>query len=95
MAKGRVSAQQLKRDPLMQQYVATSAWAKGNSRPILKWLTIAVVVAETLEQARYAAGLLQISYEEAPAKVSMRGEEEAAFEPENILVEVTPTGHLL
>ncbi|MEO6724632.1 MAG: tetratricopeptide repeat protein [Blastocatellia bacterium] len=45
MAKGRVSAQQLKRDPLMQQYVSTSAWAKGNSRPILKWLTIAVVVA--------------------------------------------------
>ncbi len=45
MAKGRVSAQQLKRDPLMQQYVATSAWAKGNSRPILKWLTIVVVVA--------------------------------------------------
>ncbi|MBL8188657.1 MAG: hypothetical protein JNK38_11650, partial [Acidobacteria bacterium] len=44
MAKGRVSAQELKRDPLMQQYVATTAWAKDNSRPILKWLTIAAVV---------------------------------------------------
>jgi tetratricopeptide (TPR) repeat protein len=45
LAKGRVSAQQLKRDPLMEQYVATSAWAKGNSRPLLKWLTIVIVVA--------------------------------------------------
>jgi tetratricopeptide (TPR) repeat protein len=44
LAKGRVSAQELKRDPLMQQYVATSAWAKDNSRPILKWLTIAAVI---------------------------------------------------
>ncbi|MGE0884384.1 MAG: tetratricopeptide repeat protein [Blastocatellales bacterium] len=44
MAKGRVSAQDLKRDPLMEQYVATSTWAKSNSRPILKWLTVAAVV---------------------------------------------------
>lgn len=44
MAKGRVSAQELKRDPLMEQYVATTTWAKSNSRPILKWLTVAVVV---------------------------------------------------
>lgn len=44
MAKGRVSAQQLKHDPLLDQYMATSAWAKSNSRPILKWLTIAAVV---------------------------------------------------
>ncbi|MGH9801532.1 MAG: hypothetical protein ACRD82_14300, partial [Blastocatellia bacterium] len=43
MAKGRVSAQNLKRDPLMQQYVATTVWAKSNSRPILRWLTIAAV----------------------------------------------------
>lgn len=28
----------------MQQYVATAVWAKGNSRPILKWLTIAAVL---------------------------------------------------
>jgi tetratricopeptide (TPR) repeat protein len=44
LAKGRVSAQQLKRDPLMEQYVATSAWAKSNSRPILKYLTVAAIV---------------------------------------------------
>lgn len=28
----------------MQQYVATAVWAKGNSRPILRWLTIAAVL---------------------------------------------------
>jgi len=44
LAKGRASAQDLKRDPLMQQYVATASWAKGNSRPILKWLTVAAVL---------------------------------------------------
>ena len=44
MAKGRVSAQDLKRDPLMQQYVNTSAWVKERSRPLMTWLTIAAVV---------------------------------------------------
>ena len=45
MAKGRGSTQkQLKRDPLMEQYLNTSAWVKDRSRPIVKWLTIAVVV---------------------------------------------------
>lgn len=44
MAKGRISAQELKRDPLMEQYVNTSHWVKGRSRPILTWLTAAVVV---------------------------------------------------
>ena len=29
MAKGRASAQSLKRDPLMAQYLATSAWVKS------------------------------------------------------------------
>lgn len=43
-AKGRPSAQQLKHDPLMDQYIATSTWMKGHSRPILKWLTVAAVV---------------------------------------------------
>lgn len=28
----------------MEQYVATSAWVKGRSRPILKWLTVGAVV---------------------------------------------------
>jgi len=45
LAKGRASAQkQLKRDPLMEQYLNTSAWVKDRSRPITKWLTIAAAV---------------------------------------------------
>lgn len=44
MAKARVSAQQLKRDPLMDQYMNASAWAKERSRPITKWLTVAAAV---------------------------------------------------
>jgi tetratricopeptide (TPR) repeat protein len=44
LAKGRVSAQKLKRDPLMEQYVNTSAWVKDRSRPITKWLTVAAAV---------------------------------------------------
>lgn len=43
-AKGRVSAQQLKHDPLMDQYLTATAWMKGHSRPILKWLAVAAVV---------------------------------------------------
>src|SRR5262249_54093304 len=45
LAKGRASAQNLKRDPLMEQYLATSAWLKERSRPILKWLVIAAAGA--------------------------------------------------
>jgi tetratricopeptide (TPR) repeat protein len=41
LAKGRASAQSLKRDPLMQQYLTTSAWVKERSRPIVKWSLIA------------------------------------------------------
>lgn len=44
MAKGRVSAQQLKRDPLMEQYVKTHGWVKDRSRPLLTWLTVAAAV---------------------------------------------------
>jgi tetratricopeptide (TPR) repeat protein len=44
LAKGRISAQELKRDPLMEQYINTSHWVKDRSRPILTWLTAAVVV---------------------------------------------------
>ena len=45
MAKGRATAQkQLRRDPLMEQYLNTSAWVKDRSRPIMKWLTIAAAV---------------------------------------------------
>jgi tetratricopeptide (TPR) repeat protein len=42
LAKGRATAQSLKRDPLMEQYLHTSAWVKERSRPIAKWLAIAV-----------------------------------------------------
>jgi len=41
LAKGRASAQSLKRDPLMAQYLATSAWVKERSSPIVKWSVIA------------------------------------------------------
>jgi tetratricopeptide (TPR) repeat protein len=44
LAKGRISAQQLKRDPLMDQYMNATAWAKERSNPIRKWLLAAVVV---------------------------------------------------
>lgn len=44
MAKGRVSAQELKNDPLMNQYVNATTWAKDRSRPIVTWLTVAAVV---------------------------------------------------
>jgi tetratricopeptide (TPR) repeat protein len=41
-AKGRASTQSLKHDPLMKQYLVTSAWARERSRPILKGSLIAV-----------------------------------------------------
>jgi tetratricopeptide (TPR) repeat protein len=44
LAKGRASAQNLKRDPLMEQYINTTSWLKGRSRSILTWLTIGAVV---------------------------------------------------
>jgi tetratricopeptide (TPR) repeat protein len=44
LAKGRVSAQNLKRDPLMEQYINTSSWVKDRSRSILTWLTAVAVV---------------------------------------------------
>ena len=44
MAKGRVSAQQLKNDPLVNQYVNATSWAKDRSRPSVTWLTVAAVV---------------------------------------------------
>jgi tetratricopeptide (TPR) repeat protein len=44
LAKKRVAAQTLKRDPLMQQYMNTSSWVKGHSNPILTWLAVAAGV---------------------------------------------------
>lgn len=49
MAKKRIAAQTLKRDPLMQQYVNTSTWVKGHSNPILTWSAVsAAVISLTL-----------------------------------------------
>jgi tetratricopeptide (TPR) repeat protein len=42
LAKGRATAQSLKRDPLMEQYLHTTAWVKERTRPIVKWSAIAV-----------------------------------------------------
>ena len=44
MAKGRISPQELKRDPLMEQYLSTTSWVKGRSQPILKWATVVGIV---------------------------------------------------
>jgi tetratricopeptide (TPR) repeat protein len=44
LAKKRIPAQTLKRDPLMQQYVNTSTWVKGHSNPILTWTAVAAAV---------------------------------------------------
>jgi tetratricopeptide (TPR) repeat protein len=49
LAKKRIAAQTLKRDPLMQQYVNTTSWVKGHSNPILTWLAVAAgVISLTL-----------------------------------------------
>jgi hypothetical protein len=46
LAKGQVTAQQLKHDPLMDKYVETSGWVKERSRPILLGLiAVAVLLA--------------------------------------------------
>jgi tetratricopeptide (TPR) repeat protein len=44
LAKGRATAQSLKRDPLMHQYLHTSTWVRERSRPIVKWSATAVGV---------------------------------------------------
>jgi tetratricopeptide (TPR) repeat protein len=38
LAKGKITAQQLKHDPLMDKYIASSGWVKERSRPLLKGL---------------------------------------------------------
>jgi xanthine dehydrogenase YagR molybdenum-binding subunit len=48
---------------------------------------IAVVVAETLEQAEHAATLVAVEYEPAPARTSLEAEKGTAVEPSNILGE--------
>jgi tetratricopeptide (TPR) repeat protein len=43
VAKGRISPQELKRDPLMEQYVTTATWVKGRSQSILRWGTVLAI----------------------------------------------------
>jgi tetratricopeptide (TPR) repeat protein len=50
LAKGRVSSQQLRHDPLMDQYMKSSGWVKERSRPLA---TVIVIVAAVI-----AVGLL-------------------------------------
>jgi predicted Zn-dependent protease len=46
LAKGHITSQQLKHDPLMEKYVETSTWVKGRSKPILTGLiALAVLLA--------------------------------------------------
>lgn len=44
MAKGRISAQQLKHDPLMQQYLTTRSWVQSRSRQLLTGLVVVAAV---------------------------------------------------
>jgi tetratricopeptide (TPR) repeat protein len=44
LAKKRIAAQTLKRDPLMERYVNTTSWVKGHSNPILTWLAAAAAL---------------------------------------------------
>jgi xanthine dehydrogenase YagR molybdenum-binding subunit len=48
---------------------------------------VAVVVAETLEQAQHAAHLIEVRYEPAPARLSMSAQRSHAFTPSHALME--------
>lgn len=48
---------------------------------------VAVVVAETLEQAEHAAALVKVEYEEEQARLSLSAEKQNAVMPDNILGE--------
>ena len=48
MAKGRVAAKELKRDPLMDQYLTTRSWVQSRSRPLVIGLTVTAVVAAAI-----------------------------------------------
>lgn len=66
MAKGRISQQDLKRDPLMEQYVSASNWIKGRSQPVVKWATIVAIVI-----AVAAIGWLVYSRRESNAREAL------------------------
>jgi len=66
LAKKRITQQSLKRDPLMDQYLKTSAFVKGRSRPIIIWLGIAAAVLLLAGSTR-----LFLSYRSAKAADAM------------------------
>jgi xanthine dehydrogenase YagR molybdenum-binding subunit len=76
-----------------------SAPLAGRSLPVLQGDTIyfngqpvGVVVAETLEQAEYAATLVRVSYDERKPVTSVEAEMARAFPPQEGLVERPPLG---
>lgn len=71
----------------------------GRSLPVLQSDTIyfnsqpiGVVVAETLEQAEYAATLVQVTYEERPPVTSLESEISRAFPPQEGMPKEPPMG---
>lgn len=48
MAKGKITAQQLKHDPLMDKYIASSGWVKEQSRLLLKGLIAAAALGAAI-----------------------------------------------
>lgn len=71
----------------------------GRSFPVLQDKTIyfnsqpiAVVIAETLEQAEYAATLVQATYDEGKPVTSLEAEMARAFPPQEGLMKELPTG---
>ena len=78
MTKGRLDAKELKRDPLMEQYITTSSWIKSRTRPILTILTVvAVIVVAVLlffmissRRSRAAADSLGEAFKVADAVVA-------------------------
>jgi tetratricopeptide (TPR) repeat protein len=44
LAKGKITAQQLKHDPLMDQYLKSSEWARSRRQPLVTGLIIAAVL---------------------------------------------------
>lgn len=70
----------------------------GRSLPVLQDKTIyfnsqpiAVVVAETLEQAEYAATLVKVVYDEGKPATSLEAEMARAFPPQEGLIKESPT----
>ena len=62
MAKGKITAQQLKHDPLMDKYIASSGWVKERSRPLLRGLIAIAVLGAVVFIVYYA-----MSYRERAA----------------------------